>query len=59
MSHLIKIYAVCMAHNEPPHQDPCCLQIQLFLPLVLKEFKKDTLQMRLLTYVQMTNSSHA
>ena len=26
------------AHNEPPHQDQCCLQSQLFLSLVLKEF---------------------
>ena len=26
-----------VAHDEPPHQDPRCLQIQLFLSLVLKE----------------------
>ena len=26
-----------VAHHEPPHQDPCCLQIQPFLFLVLKE----------------------
>ena len=26
-----------MAHSEPPHQDPCCLQIQLFSSLVVKE----------------------
>ena len=26
-----------VAHYEPPHQDLCCLQIQLFLSLVLKE----------------------
>ena len=26
-----------MAHYEPPHQDLCCLQIQLFLSLVVKE----------------------
>ena len=28
-----------MAHDEPPHQDPHCLQIQLFSFLVLKELK--------------------
>ena len=28
-----------VAHQEPPHQDLCCLQIQLFLSLVLKELK--------------------
>ena len=28
-----------MAHHEPPHQDLCCLQIQLFPPLVLKELR--------------------
>ena len=27
-----------MAHNEPPHQDLRCLQIQLFSSLVGKEF---------------------
>ena len=26
-----------MAHDEPPHQDLSCLQIQLFSSLVLKE----------------------
>ena len=26
-----------MAHYEPPHQDLCCLQIQLFASLVVKE----------------------
>ena len=26
-----------MAHNEPPHQDLRCLQIQLFSSLVVKE----------------------
>ena len=26
-----------VAHYEPPHQDLCCLQIQLFSSLVLKE----------------------
>ena len=25
-----------VAHDEPPHQDLCCLQIQLLLSLVLK-----------------------
>ena len=25
-----------VAHNEPPHQDLCCLQIQLFLYLEVK-----------------------
>ena len=24
-----------VAHNEPPHQDLRCLQIQLFSPLIL------------------------
>ena len=28
-----------MRWHEPPHQDLCCLQIQLFSSLVLKEFK--------------------
>ena len=27
-----------VAHYWPPHQDLCCLQIQLFLSLALKEF---------------------
>ena len=26
-----------MAHDEPPHQDICCLQIQLFSSLVVNE----------------------
>ena len=26
-----------VAHNEPPHQDLCCLQFQLFSLLILKE----------------------
>ena len=30
-----------VAHYEPPHQDLCCLQIQLFLSLVLKELTAD------------------
>ena len=29
-----------MAHDEPPHLDQCCLQIQLFLSLVLKELRE-------------------
>ena len=29
-----------MAHYEPPHQDLRCLQIQLFLSLVVKELKE-------------------
>ena len=28
-----------VAHYEPPYQDLCCLQIQLYLFLVLKELK--------------------
>ena len=28
-----------MTHDEPPHQDLCCLQIQLFLSLVLRELR--------------------
>ena len=28
-----------VAHYEPPHQDLPCLQIQLFLSLVLKELR--------------------
>ena len=28
-----------VAHHEPPHQDLRCLQIQLFLILVLKKLK--------------------
>ena len=31
-----------MAHNEPPHQELHCLQIQLSLSLVLKELKSLT-----------------
>ena len=27
-----------LAHYEPPHHDLCCLQIQVFSSLVLKEF---------------------
>ena len=26
-----------VAHYEPPHQDLCCLQFQLFSSMVLKE----------------------
>ena len=26
-----------VAHHEPPHQDLCCLQIQLFSSVVVKE----------------------
>ena len=33
-----------MDHYEPPHQDLRCLQIQLFLPLVVKELT--TLQVK-------------
>ena len=29
-----------VAHYEPPHQDLCCLQIQLFQSLVLTVLKK-------------------
>ena len=29
-----------VAHDEPPHQDLCCLQIKLFSSLVVKEFKQ-------------------
>ena len=29
-----------VAHNEPPHQDLRCLQIQLFSSLVLKELRQ-------------------
>ena len=32
-----------MAHYEPPHQDLRCLQIQLFLSLVLKELSSESL----------------
>ena len=31
-----------MAHNEPPHQDLRCLQIQLFSSLAVKELKRQT-----------------
>ena len=30
-----------VAHNEPPHQDLRCVQIQLYVSLVLKESKED------------------
>ena len=29
-----------VAHDEPPHQDLCCLQIQLFSSLVVTELKE-------------------
>ena len=32
-----------VAHYEPPHQDLCCLQIQLFSFLVFKELRWPTL----------------
>ena len=31
-----------VAHDEPPHQDLCCLQIQLFSLLILKELTAKT-----------------
>ena len=31
-----------MAHYEPSHQDLCCLQIQIFLSLVLIELSSGT-----------------
>ena len=31
------VYLDEVAHFEPPHQDPHCLQIQLFSSLVVKE----------------------
>ena len=31
-----------VAQFEPPHQDLCCLQIQLFSSLVLKELNRDS-----------------
>ena len=34
-----------VAPYEPPHQDLCCLQIQLFLSLVLKELRVDPIEM--------------
>ena len=36
-----------VAHNEPPHQDLRCLQIQLFSSLVVKELNDLTLDTRL------------
>ena len=33
-----------VAHYELPHQDLCCLQIQLFLSLVLKELMSKCLE---------------
>ena len=33
-----------MAHDEPPHQDLRCLQIQLFSSLVVKELSHQTSQ---------------
>ena len=33
-----------VAHNEPPHQDLRCLQIQLFVSLVVKELICNHLQ---------------
>ena len=34
------VYLDEVAHYEPPHQDLHCLQIELFLSLVLKELTK-------------------
>ena len=34
-----------MAHNEPPHQDLHCLQIQLFSSLVVKELSDEAIKM--------------
>ena len=31
------------AHYEPPHQDLCCLQIQLFLSLALEVLNLSTM----------------
>ena len=33
-----------MAHDEPPHQDLRCLQIQLFSSLVVKELMHESPQ---------------
>ena len=34
-----------MAHDEPPHLDLRCLQIQLFSSRVLKEFKRKKMKL--------------
>ena len=53
-----------MAHHEPPHQDLGCLQIQLFLSVVLKElnsiyFKMDiTTKVTLYMYLCCKSSTH-
>ena len=36
-----------VAHHKPPHQDLCCLQIQLFLSRVLKELKKSNIMQQI------------
>ena len=42
-----------MAHYEPPHQDLRCLQVQLYVSMVVKELTKslveDLLDLRVLT----------
>ena len=39
-----------VAHHEPPHQDLCCLQIQLILFLVHKELNTQTQNLLLNQY---------
>ena len=45
-----------MAHDEPPHQDLRCLQIQLFSSLVVKELQ--TTNLRLQIFKKMLSPSH-
>ena len=38
------VYLDEVAHNEPPHQDIRCLQIQIFSSLVVKDLKDKSLK---------------
>ena len=35
-----------VAHYEPPHQDLCCLRVQLILSLVLKDVRTEQKRMQ-------------
>ena len=47
-----------MAHYEPLHQDLCCLQIQLFSSLVLKELQPFSLDKNILNRMTDVNGSN-
>ena len=45
-----------VAHNEPPHQDLYCLQIQPFSSLVLREIKGGILLRKIISFLQYHNT---